>query len=197
MTEWIEINMPWMLQMDIPNYPSHLNDIAQEKFGLDKVCKDFEKRWNNSYSFVINSVVRQFHGEIQENCLESTPEDYAHKFAEARDAKLEELSRTSNKLKEALYISETLLKKHCSFIANHPDYIAWEVANKERESTIKKGSFRCSEYCKPGVLIECDTNGELIQLLIGDINVDGISDGDEADAFNDGTIIRRVKVLEW
>lgn len=200
MTEWIEINKPWLVEIPLETspFPKHVDVLADSKFNVAVVEKTFREKWKVDFADVIgeasNAIGTIFVGNnLEEYC------DNADKEQEIRDAKLKELSLSSNGLAEALVVRD-LYREYSAFINSHPDVVEWirkyDEALENRAAKVAEFSFQDSEYCRPGVLIEVEVNGVTKEYILGNINLYGSMYSGDEHAFDlYKSIVRRAKVL--
>ena len=173
MNNWIEINLPWSVpvNLDGPDYPLDITKAAVvKKFGKTQIeiKEDFEIKHNKAF------WMAQI--ELDDNII-----------------------RDDNPIADEIKALEKLLKEMDEFEFNLPEVEQWneecDKINTQERDELEKNSFYPSELRRPGVLIEIkEEDGVTKKYLIGNINAQG-GICDDCLGFSPSSIVLRAKVL--
>lgn len=199
MSSWVEINLPWYVHVKL-NFPRHpkTNTILEEKFGLNKASEDFKNKWGVSHFVLLSGITNAITDAVNKECPAIGLAALSDmEYQERRIAVFKEKTKHIPGMSEALDI-KLLLMKTTAFDEQLPEVIRYrkkceEIHNKHEEER-KNLMFCYNDYCRPGVLIEVENNGEVKQYLIGDINPEA-SNGVDDYLFNNESIVRRAKIV--
>jgi hypothetical protein len=169
---WFDINLPYLIRTDLPKPELTIdtNAIVLEKFGY--TVKTLRDNYRSKHGCGISS--REY--ELEQEFINNHPElseDEAIEASENDDhpdlLEIKEIHNKSNKINR--------------FIGTIPEVIEFEKAydevTKQEEELNKAGCFYLSKYNRPGVLIEVQKEDGIKRFLIGDININAGSGGNQ------------------
>lgn len=163
---WIDINLPWASNLEVPEYPEKaVNDAVFAEFGFTEY--ELFERFREKHGISAHVAGCYETGCYETGCYEDLP-------VQIEAAELLEKVADIND-----FIDKTKI----------PEVETWK-----QECIKRKICFRDSELNRPGVLIEVKTSNGIERFLLGTINCNaGVCD--DCTAFNRDDIILRAKVL--
>jgi hypothetical protein len=184
---WITVNKPWRLSVDVPKppYPTELvQGKMREKFG--QTMSEIEAEFKTKFGRESVEVEMTFQHKIDPN------------FDMDEDTLIAKMEESTDPLVVACLKERERFHEVRDFMDSIPEVIAWiaedEEAHRQMHKLTTEGSFKEDPLNRPGVLIEVLSDGELSKYLIGDINHLG-GDCDDCNPFEDDAVVTRALVL--
>jgi len=203
MTEWIDINLPWSVSVEIPKpeYPTEIADkTARDRFGAteEDLANAFEKKHGvdeyTAFSNLRDKISDRIY-KVTENSDEDPEDKIQEELQNSKDpiaVDLRDLKKKRNEIRE--------------YQNNLPQVMSWymecEKIRAQERLLESERCFSASKYNRPGVLIEVQYQDEYEdskktltrRFLLGNINcLRGVCD--DCTAFDSSAVVLRAKVL--
>ena len=187
MSEWVECNLPWSVELegiDLPKCPD-MDDKVKAHFGY--TIEELERELFPGYEYCCEHPFFEENGKIRDDLEEK----YPNNWQELRDASDNIAVKTVSAWAKAR-------KEIDEWVSVQPEVIAWvdeqDRLYDERDEKYRKLCFSGLGLNKPGTLIECKDGDEISYKVIGHINKLGGS-CDDCIGISDDAVIVRYKVL--
>lgn len=182
MANWIDLNIPWSVTVDLPepDYPVNSINIALLKeFGYTK------NEFLNSSRHILD-LEQQVLDQLYNSAL--SEDDITKLMETSNDTKIVSIREHHKKRKQIN-----------SFIDTIPEVIKWnqemDIVRKNEAEIRAASCFSYSKYNIPGTIIVLKTKIGTKTLLIGDINKNGCAKFGESDIEDNDIIIKCLDVL--
>jgi hypothetical protein len=184
MINWITLNLPWCVQIDLPepDYPSIdiIDNAVKNKFGFSR--QELDLSTVSEFGFTAQVLYQNVVHDLFDQCLN-----------------LDDIVETTDR---KIIVARDYILAHKAinrFIETIPEVIKWKHQLNEvrhNEAEIRSAScFVYSKYNVPCTIIVLKTKTETRKLLIGDVNVNGSMKHGDSDIEDDDIVLKCVNVL--
>lgn len=190
MNEWIEVNLPWYIEMPDYEYQDYPELLDRMKAEHGTTFDELEKDTFGDVEFSLDSSVWAKFSEISNELRLEYNYDEAKVVEKLAELDVPEVQAILKYREKNQILNE--------WYHNQPEVVAAMKKNDEAfaEAKLKQKSlcFSVQDVAKAGTLMEIESEGQIKYLLIGHINEVGGS-CDDCRGISDSDIVKRYKII--